>query len=90
MTHPNPDLIEHRFKEALEAYIATGRHPGGFLNAILCNDLMEAVARADESALDNLPHIVSWLYNEVPISCWGSPERVKYWLQHMETLTSNP
>lgn len=80
MTRPDSSLIEPRFQESIDAYVATGRPTGGFLEAVLTNDLKESIARADERALDNLPHIVSYLYNETPARCWGSQARVQEWL----------
>ena len=84
MTVPDSILIEPRFKESIDAYVATGRPTGGFLYAVLCNDLRESIARADEHAIDNLPHIVCYLYNEVPGNCWGTPERVSRWFRGRE------
>lgn len=77
---PNADLIEDRFRESLARYIVSGVPTGDFLAAVLSNDLKESVGRADWLALENIPHIVSWLYNRAPGPCWGSPERVKEWL----------
>ena len=79
MTHPNPRLIEPRFKESIDAFVLHGYQPGGFLTAVMSNDLKEAISRGDESALDNLPHIVSYLYNDVPSGAWGSAENVRKW-----------
>lgn len=80
MGRPDSSLIESRFRESIDAYVATGRPTGGFLEAVLSNDLKESIARADERALDNLPHIVAYLYNEAPSVCWGSQARVQEWL----------
>lgn len=77
---PDLRLIEPRFKESLDRYVEHGISTGGFLEAVLCNNLSEAVGRADEKALENLPHIVSYIYNELPGGAWGSPERVQVWL----------
>jgi len=65
---------------SLCAYIEEHRHVGHFLTAVLQNDLKEAVGRADDHNLANLPAYVGYLYNEAPSSCWGSPEKVKEWL----------
>lgn len=89
MTRPDPSLIEPRFRESIDAYVATGRPTGGFLAAVLSNDLMDAIGRADAHALDNLPHIVSYIYNAVPNGCWGSRERVREWVRaHREGVWS--
>lgn len=76
---PNPTLIEPRFKESIDAFVLHGHQPGGFLTAVMTNDLMEAIGRGDDGALANLPHIVSYLYNDVPSGAWGSSDRFRDW-----------
>jgi hypothetical protein len=53
---------------------------GGFLRAVLENDLRTAVARADDYNMATLRDIVTFIYSELPRNCWGSPERVSTWL----------
>jgi len=53
---------------------------GGFLEAVLCNDLHGACSQADDDNLPELPNIVKFCYNELRGDCWGSPEKVKAWL----------
>lgn len=82
-------MIEQRFKDAIDAYVDHGRPMAGFITAVLENNLKDAVGRADEDAYENLREIVKYLYNDVPMSCWGSPEKVKAWYakkreQHIE------
>lgn len=64
----------------IENYIPTG----SFLHAILANDLEGAVSRADETNLWLIPVYVSFLYNEAPITCWGSHAKVISWLSRRE------
>jgi hypothetical protein len=66
--------------EGLRRYIDHHIPTGHFLEAVLSNDLKEAVGRADEGNMRVLPELVSFLYNEAPGACWGSPQRVKEWL----------
>lgn len=61
-------------------YVHEHRRTGGFLEAVLSNDLSQAFGRADERSREGLFAIVRWLYNEAPSTCWGSPERVREWL----------
>lgn len=68
-------------KESIEAYVNTRRPTGGFLRAVLSNDLKEACARADEDNRRCLFEIVCVLYNYAPSKCWGSPEKVDAWLE---------
>ena len=76
---PDLRLIEPRFKETIDAYIKSGRPTGGFIDAVLKNDLKEAIGRGDSEAIDNLPHIVAYLYNKAPNICWGNKELVDEW-----------
>lgn len=69
-----PDIIE-----AIDRWAATGTPTGSFVQAVLENNLCEAVGRADNDNLEALPAIVGYVYNEVPSQCWGSPEKVEAW-----------
>ena len=53
---------------------------GGFLQAVLENDLVEACARADDDNIRHLPGIVSFCYNQLPGNSWHSRENVQAWL----------
>jgi len=66
----------------LQRYIDVGCPVGGFLRAVISNDLREAVGRADERNISNLPAYVVWLYNEAPSGASGSPEAYQLWLGH--------
>lgn len=83
------DMIPENAMETLRAYIDRGRRPGGFMEAVLSNNLSEAVARADERHMIAIPAIVFFLYNEAPSGCWGTPERVRDWM-HSGGLDGRP
>lgn len=74
-------VIPERMGPALDAWIASGKLPGEFLQAVLRNDLREAVVRADPENLIALPAYIGYLYNEAPAACSGSPEKVKAWAE---------
>ena len=61
-------------------YIVNHIAPGDFLEAVISNDLREAVARADSENREALVHWVIWFYNHAPSACWGSTKRLKQWL----------
>lgn len=65
---------------ALERYVQMRLPVGGFLTALLANDLKEACGRADDNNLHNLPALVAYCYNHIPAHAWGSYERVAAWL----------
>lgn len=66
----------HEAVDSIRWYVDHGRPTGGFLRAVLANDLMEAIRRGDESSLENLPAICRYIYNDIPANVHGSYERV--------------
>jgi hypothetical protein len=65
--------------ESLVRYIEHGVLPGHFLVAILINDLVGAVGRADETNAQLIAYYVAWLYAAAPAASWGSPDKVGEW-----------
>jgi hypothetical protein len=63
-------------KAALDRYVEHKILPGGFLMAVLSNDLFEAVGRADSENIVALPDIVQYIYCQMPADCWGSKEQI--------------
>lgn len=70
--------------EAFKRYIEDRCPMGSFLNAVLENDLTQACSRADHINKHLIWEYVNWLYNNAPADCWGSIERVQYWLAKRE------
>lgn len=77
-------MTEHGVPEGMHQtmvdYIINRIPPGGFLTAVLSNDLMEAFGRADE---ENRATMYAWcmvIYNDIPSGAWGSREKVSKWL----------
>ena len=68
-------------KDGIDRYVEDHCPPGSFLMAVLSNDLKESFARADEENRRDLFEIVSYCYNYIPWNCWGSPEKVREWLE---------
>lgn len=68
---------------AIKRYIDDGLYPGGFLSAVLENDLKGAVAQADHLNLKALPDYVKWLYNYAPMGCWGYKGVVSDWIAYV-------
>lgn len=53
---------------------------GGFLEAVLSNDLFGAIGRADTENSQAIHAICTFVYNRLPSGSWGSPERYRNWL----------
>ena len=79
---PDSDLAPAKIVGSLMLYRDHGVPTGSFLEAVLENNLSEAVGRADCHNLEALPHIVAWVYNCMWAEAWGSPKKVKAWLKH--------
>ncbi len=88
-----PMTMEYTFRQfhirddmmaAIRRYIEERLQPGDFLTAVIDNDLAEAVGRADDENMANLPAFVGYFYNEAPSSCWGSPAKRRAWLANEE------
>ena len=72
-------LPEH-IRGGVQRYIEEGIPPGDFLKAVICNNLKESFARADDINISRMFDIVEFFYNEVPGICWGSELDYKQWL----------
>lgn len=66
-------------------YLAKRIPPGGFLQAVLENNLVEAFGRADECNANALKDYARFIYNEIPTNSWGSATTVKTWLNNQES-----
>lgn len=81
------DRIPERLMTPMRAYVEERRMPGHFLSAVICNDLANACGRADALSLTILHDIVGWFHNKAPSKCWGSPEKMKAWLEDSDGET---
>ena len=66
-------------EHGVKLYVEEGIQPGSFLRAVLANDFMGAVARADSSNGELLREWAQFVYNYLPPVCWGSYETVDKW-----------
>jgi len=72
--------IPERMRDSITRYIEDKIAPGDFLSAVIMNNLAEAIGRADDENIRNLPAYVNFFYNHAPSQCWGSPEKMATWL----------
>lgn len=72
-------ILPEHCRGGMRRYVEDGLMPGDFLTAVLENNLVEAFARADDINIHRLFDYANFLYNELPISAWGSPEKVERW-----------
>ena len=73
--------IPEHMVEAIYNYVELGIPPGGFLTAVLSNDLMGALGKADDQNMVSLPAWGRLLYNHIPGAAYGSVKAVNDWLK---------
>ena len=73
-----PNVPEYTI-EALNNWAQFGLPPGGFIAAVLANDLSDAVDRADQDNEAALVDIVRYVINELPMDCWGTDAKIAAW-----------
>lgn len=66
-------------RSAVKLYIEKGVIPGHFLQAVIANNLLDAVSRADPQNLALLPEWARFFWNEVPPDCWLSRKAMTDW-----------
>ena len=66
-------------QESLQNYLLYGYPPGGFVSAMLANDLFRAIAVADVANKQAMWAIGYWITTCGPAQARGSYERVEDW-----------
>ena len=75
------EKLPERLRAGVQRYVEEGYVPGDFLFAVITNNLMMAVGRADSDMIKVLPEIVSWFYSYPPSPCWGSEKALGSWVK---------
>lgn len=74
-------LIPPHMWNSVTRYFINHIAPGGFLTAVLSNQLMEAFDRADDVNAAAMRDWCAFLYNYAPSSSYGSPELFSQWVK---------
>ena len=75
-------MIPIAIKDSIDRYVSDGVPTGGFLRAVLCHDLFEAVARADEDSRIALCEIGNYIHARIPSGGHGSLVKDDAWLEY--------
>lgn len=75
-------LPEH-IREGVRRWLEEGLTPGSFLRAVIRNQLVDAVQRADHINLPLLGHIVYWFVNNAPEGSYGSDRCLSNWPMYL-------
>lgn len=76
----NYKLIPPVTRESIVAYALNGQEVGGFLQAVLANDFMDAIARADHDNIKGIEAIRQFIYQDTPGLCHGSRAIYRAWI----------
>lgn len=68
--------VPERTLSAIDRWVVYGVQPGGFVRAVLTNNLRTACGYADLENSGVLCEIVKYCVNEIPSYCWGTEEIV--------------
>jgi len=86
-SHDIEEYRKHEYRKApvhildsINRYVEHGIEPGGFVTAVLSNDLAATLQAADTKSLRGLPDILQYIFWEIPSVCWGSKAKVKAWI----------
>lgn len=71
--------VPRHLRDGLVRYFREGILPGGFMQAVLCNDLRQAVLRANPGGARMVLALIDFLEHYAPPMAWGTPERVLAW-----------
>jgi hypothetical protein len=78
--HAEFSRIPEHILRGLYGYVEHRQATGHFLNAVLTNNLFDAISRADKEALAALREIVVFVHMEVRSDAYGSSQKVQEWL----------
>lgn len=67
--------------ESLAEYIMVGRPTGTFLAAVISNDLLTTVKKADEMNIQRLRDYAAFFEGCAPSMCYGSPSVYNEWIR---------
>ena len=74
------EKLPAHMRDGVERYVLHGIPGGSFMTELFANRLVQAFGRADEENTDAMREWASWLYNDAPGGCWGSPMAVSEWV----------
>jgi hypothetical protein len=73
--------VPEHLRDGIARYILYGIQPGRFLEGLLSNDLRGAATDSTPASFAAIPGILNFLYWNVPMDCYGTPERFNAWMK---------
>lgn len=83
--HPNTWSNVHQdCRHAIFNYLVHGYNPGGFLTAVMTNDLYRAAATADIENSKRLTRVANFVTQALPSCCYGSHAAMEAWRERTD------
>ena len=77
----NYEMLPEQAREQAQQYIENGVQLGRFMSAVICNNLYEAFAHADDINTARMKdHVMFWHF-EAPRQCHGSLAKMDVWIK---------
>jgi len=73
-------------QDGTRRYIENGIPPGGFLSAVICNDLSGAYSKADHHNRTVIEDWFRFFHNDAPADCSGSVDAFNDWCSSGGTM----
>lgn len=78
---PSHPQLPDSWTQALERYTNERIETGGFLRAVLENDLRCAFKRTIPGSEHQLRALIDYCFEHLPRRAWGTPDAVRLWLE---------
>ena len=76
----NYNNLPLHMQDGARLYVEHGVQPGSFLTAVICNDLLQSLGKADDINRAAIWDWCNFFYNDAPSTCWGSPAKMDAWI----------
>lgn len=76
--------VPQHTQAAIVRFVEHGYMPGGFLTALLTNNLFLAVDTADRLNKAAIPEIVRWVFNNLPLGAYGTEDKMMDWCRKVQ------
>jgi hypothetical protein len=86
--YENKGFIPPHIRLGFENYLIHGIYPGGFVEALICNNFIGAIKKADSTNKNHLHDIADWMLYNMPTNCYGNREIMKNWIDDVDNIRS--
>lgn len=84
----NEEYVPEHIRAGITNYFELGLHPGGFVSAVVANDLLRAVQSADHENRKHIPSITRWISYNAPAASRGSWAAFDNWIDDADGVRS--